>query len=268
MTPRVGTGALDDEVDLSRQLAPEIDYDRPPKGGDAIFDLIGDYRGRTILDVGCGLGVLKERVEDIGATWVGLELAGSHCSVVGDADHLPFIDSAFDGVLCSAVFEHLPDPQSTISEMRRVLKHGGRLFGYVAFLEPFHGISYYHMSHKGIEHLLKSNGFRPLHIFPARNGTAYQIESMLFPRHVPVIRPMVRHFLQWLFSGIAFMNRMARNLGRLVRGPSRAANSENRKQYRRLLALCFASGFNFVAERSDSVEKAHPPGYVGLLRDS
>jgi ubiquinone/menaquinone biosynthesis C-methylase UbiE len=265
VTARVGTGALDEEVELRQQLASKIDYDRPRKGGDAIFDLIGDFRGRTVLDVGCGLGVFREHVERIGAAWIGLDLFGGCCSVLGDMDHLPFRDGTFDGVLCSAVFEHMPDPCRTVSEMRRVLKDGGKLFGYVAFLEPFHGLSYYHMSHKGLEHLLASNGFRPLHIFPAQNGTAFQLESMLFPKYVPFIQPMFRRISQWLFRAVLLMNRILRGLLRLARGQFGAADRENRQMYGRLLRLRFASGFNFVAERCDDVGERQS-GYVGIVR--
>ena len=103
MAMKMSTGALDDEVRLNDQMHPEIDYRRPPHGGDELFDLIGDFQGKVILDVGCGLAPFRARVEGIGASWIGLELAGNACSVVGDADSLPFRDGAFDGVLCSAL---------------------------------------------------------------------------------------------------------------------------------------------------------------------
>ena len=45
----------------------------------------------------------------------------------GDAQELPFADSCFDTVVCTYALCNVPDEARTISEMKRVLKPGGRL---------------------------------------------------------------------------------------------------------------------------------------------
>jgi ubiquinone/menaquinone biosynthesis C-methylase UbiE len=45
----------------------------------------------------------------------------------GDAQHLPFADSSFDTVVCTYAMCSVPDEARTISEMKRVLRPGGRL---------------------------------------------------------------------------------------------------------------------------------------------
>ena len=90
------TGALDGKVRLGDQMRPDIDYERPAGGGNALFDLVGDLDGARILDVGCGLAPFRSSLEARGARWVGLELDGPACSVVGDADRLPFGGQTFD----------------------------------------------------------------------------------------------------------------------------------------------------------------------------
>ncbi|MEE9271551.1 MAG: class I SAM-dependent methyltransferase [Candidatus Krumholzibacteria bacterium] len=270
MAPRrtaiTSTGALDGKVRLDDQLRPDIDYDRPRGGGDALFDLVGDLAGARILDLGCGLAPFRSRLEDKGARWVGLELDGPACSVIGDGDRLPFSDDAFDGVLCSAVLEHLPEPDRTMAEIRRVLRHGGKLFGYSSFLEPFHGMSYYHMSHMGLEYLLMKHGFRPTHIFPSHNGTAYQLECMLFPKHVPVMQPLFRKLAQWSFANVLAANRLARRIAHGVLGKAGSRDPENHRQYGRLLSLRFAVGFNFIAERGTLPDNL-PSGYSALIKE-
>ena len=47
--------------------------------------------------------------------------------VVGDAQHMPFRDSAFDEVFAGHVIEHLEDPLRFLRECRRVLRRGGRV---------------------------------------------------------------------------------------------------------------------------------------------
>ena len=43
----------------------------------------------------------------------------------GDVKQIPFPDGAFQGVFCCWLFEHLPDPESALSDVRRVLQPGG-----------------------------------------------------------------------------------------------------------------------------------------------
>ena len=262
---RMSTGVLDGDVGAGDQLRPDIDYSRPARGGEELFDLVGDLAGKRVLDIGCGLAPYRSELEKRGAVWVGLDLKGPGCSVIGDGDDLPFADGSFDGVLCAAVLEHLPEPDRLMSEVRRVLTSAGRLFGYVAFLEPLHGMSYFHMSHMGLEALLVRHGFRPLRVFPARIGTAYQIECLLFPKRVPLLQPLVGTLLQWSFAALLWMNGIAR---RVVSGLKRRSDAPERaddEQYRQLLALRFAVGFNFVAERSETAAGA-PAGYSKLVK--
>lgn len=58
--------------------------------------------------------------------------------VVADAQHLPFPEGSFDGIVCSEVLEHIEDPKMAIAEMRRVLKPGGFLVLTTRFAFPIH----------------------------------------------------------------------------------------------------------------------------------
>lgn len=99
---------------------------------------------RTILEVGCGMGLLTESVARAASTArvVGIEqlveqlaraprgnAAPENLSFVqGDAHHLPFEDESFDIVYCRFVLEHLRDPAAALREMRRVTTPGGRVY--------------------------------------------------------------------------------------------------------------------------------------------
>jgi ubiquinone/menaquinone biosynthesis C-methylase UbiE len=110
-------------------------YERP-----AMIALVGDARGRRILDAGCGSGALSAALRAEGAVVTGvdgspamLELArtrlgdGVPLRVVDLAGPLPFEDDTFDDVVASLVLHYLGDWPAVLAEMRRVLRPGGRL---------------------------------------------------------------------------------------------------------------------------------------------
>ena len=98
------------------------------------------YRGRSVLDVGCGAGVDLARFARGGAAVTGVDLAASAVELaranfaqqglqgafeVADGERLPFADNCFDLVYAHGVVQYTPDPQRLVDECRRVLKPGG-----------------------------------------------------------------------------------------------------------------------------------------------
>ena len=93
---------------------------------------------RSLLDVGCGEGVLVERwahrlgparrvvgidLEDpaLQAQWAARRAPNLELRVTR-AEHLPFADGEFDVAAAIEVLEHVPDPEHTLSEMTRVAR--------------------------------------------------------------------------------------------------------------------------------------------------
>ncbi|WP_285103455.1 class I SAM-dependent methyltransferase [Promicromonospora sp. MEB111] len=110
-------------------------YERP-----AMVRLAGDVRGRKILDAGCGSGPLSGELRDRGADMTGfdgspamIELARRRLgddvplTVADLGEPLPYADHTFDDVVSSLVLHYLEDWDSPLTELRRVLKPGGRL---------------------------------------------------------------------------------------------------------------------------------------------
>lgn len=110
-------------------------YERP-----AILDLAGDVAGRRILDVGCGSGPLSAALRDRGAIMSGFDRSAAMVDLARrrlgeDAElrvadlgkPLPYADAEFDDVVASLVLHYLEDWTDALSELRRVLKPGGRL---------------------------------------------------------------------------------------------------------------------------------------------
>jgi SAM-dependent methyltransferase len=101
-------------------------------------DAVGIAAGQRVLDIGCGPGALTEELVRRGGASVAAvdpsepfveECARRNPGVdvrLGKAELLPFADGAFDAALAQLVLHFVSDPAAAASEMRRVLRPGGR----------------------------------------------------------------------------------------------------------------------------------------------
>jgi SAM-dependent methyltransferase len=98
--------------------------------------------GQSVLDVGCGTGVVAVTAARLGARVKGLDLtpellerARENAQIAGlgidwqegDAENLPFDDGAFDVVLSQFGHMFAPRPEVAVAQMLRVLKPGGTI---------------------------------------------------------------------------------------------------------------------------------------------
>ena len=101
----------------------------------ALHELFGRAAPRSVLDVGCGEGVLTEQwAERLGdGRVVGIDLEDPKLRAEWErrqrpnleyramaAEDLPFADDEFDAACAIEVLEHVPDPAHTVAEMARV----------------------------------------------------------------------------------------------------------------------------------------------------
>ncbi len=98
---------------------------------DLIFRALGDVRGRSALDVGCGdgfqAGLLMSRFGEVVCIDVAKAEACQRLDALSDARALSFADASFDMVLLSNVLEHVGDRPRVVKECMRVLRGGGTL---------------------------------------------------------------------------------------------------------------------------------------------
>ena len=108
---------------------------------------------RTILDVGCGLGMYVTRFRDFSESVYGVDLDREKVAEAsrtlpnifeGPAERLPFNDQMFDLVFLNEVLEHVDDDRQTIRESFRVLRPGGHIVVYAPNrLYPFETHGFY-----------------------------------------------------------------------------------------------------------------------------
>jgi SAM-dependent methyltransferase len=101
--------------------------------------------GERVLDAACGTGIVARRVAALFGTQgqvVGLDLNPAMLTVAravatregltvdwreGRVESLPFPDANFDLVVCQHGLQYVPDRAAAITELRRVLRPGGRV---------------------------------------------------------------------------------------------------------------------------------------------
>jgi len=145
--------------------------------------------GNTVLELGCGLAVLKKILGD-NFEYFGGDISPSvvqlhdtvnivECDL--DSDFLPFQDKRFDYVVCSGVIEYLTDVKKFLRVIGRSYGHGRCLFlitivnatqilyrltmlkGHFPKYEPTY-INFYSL--KDFRNLLREQGFNVLRYYP------------------------------------------------------------------------------------------------------
>jgi SAM-dependent methyltransferase len=92
---------------------------------------VASLRGRDILEVGCGEGMMFEGTGthpvqmDVSVTRLTRAAGKGRLLLCADGYDLPFASDSFQAVLLVAVLEHTREPWRLLAEARRVLKPGG-----------------------------------------------------------------------------------------------------------------------------------------------
>ena len=154
------------------------------------------YRGRRVLEVGCGAGVDLARFARGGAIVTGVDLTESAIALaranfqqqglegdfrVADGERLPFPDDAFDLVYAHGVVQYTANPERLVGECRRVLKPGGdavfQVYNRISWLNALSGLMKVGLEHEDAPVLLKFSigefkrllrGFASVRVVPER----------------------------------------------------------------------------------------------------
>lgn len=97
----------------------------------------------TVLDAGCGTGLLLEHISDSVNMIVGVDISSAPLKVArtrakrlglnnvllvrADVDFLPFKDNVFDKIFAITLLQNMPNPSLTLCEITRVAKDNSRI---------------------------------------------------------------------------------------------------------------------------------------------
>lgn len=100
--------------------------------------------GKTVLDVGCGGGILSESMAQEGACVTGLDMGAeplevAHLHALESGINVEYVQRTveehadrypvtYDVVTCMEMLEHVPDPQSVVRACAALVKPGGHVF--------------------------------------------------------------------------------------------------------------------------------------------
>ena len=116
------------------------------------------YRGKTLLEIGCGAGVDLVRFARAGAVVTGVDLSGTAIDLarqniaqngldagmqIMNGEALQFADDSFDVVYAHGVLQYTADTGKMVSEIHRVLRPGGE-----AILMVYNRISWLNLMRK------------------------------------------------------------------------------------------------------------------------
>jgi len=124
------------------------------------------YFSGSLLDIGCGAKEKGVLINELVESHIGLDHPvtlhdKAKINIFGTAYCLPMQDETVDCVLCTAVLEHLEEPQMALAEACRVLKVGGYALYTVPLFWHVHERprDFFRYTEHGLHYLFQKAGF-------------------------------------------------------------------------------------------------------------
>ena len=108
-----------------------------------LYTAIQQYFKGRLVDIGCGTKPYAAMLSPYVTEHIGVDHEDSlhskdNVNLIGTAYKIPVPDQSFDSALCTAVLEHLEEPEHALRECHRVLKSGGVAIYSVPFIWHLH----------------------------------------------------------------------------------------------------------------------------------
>ncbi len=191
---------------------------------DLEIETVRDYvRGKRVLEVGCGTGLILERLAEVADEAVGIDLSPGMLTRARErglevreasATELPFEDESFDVVCSFKVLAHVPDIERALAEIARVTKVGGYMF-----LEFYNPLSLRYVAKRIAGPQPISDGRTEADVYTRWDA------PWVIPRHLPPGVDLVDFHGVRVVTPAAFVHRIPLLSGALARAERRASSS-------------------------------------------
>ena len=159
-----------------------------------VAELLGEFRGAPVLDVGCGPGMMADQLLARDCSYFAVDLAPEmihECRArsghsdqahfdIAEVKHLPFSDHSFQVVLALGVLEYVDDLDAAIHEISRVLVPGGAVI-----LSMQNALSIYRLWQRYGYH--NDRLLKPLRLMAHRTGPGPLLETAASFRHMRAV---------------------------------------------------------------------------------
>ena len=172
-----------------------------PELAGGVLEWLAAQPGERILDLGCGDGQLTQRIAATGASVVGIDASPEMVAAArargvkadrGPAEMLPYPNHTFDAVFSNAVLHWVRDQDEMLTQVRRVLRPGGR---FVAEMGGHGNVAAIRVAFAAV---LARHGFTSMgdrgNYYPTAEAYSLRLErhgftverALLFPRPTPL----------------------------------------------------------------------------------
>ncbi len=174
-------------------------------------------RGR-LLDIGCAHKPYRDMfashvTEHVGVDHAATQHTDAAPDVEADAYTIPLPDASFDTALCTAVLEHLEEPEAALRECFRLLRPGGCAIYTVPFIWHVHEAprDFFRYSPYGLRYLFEKVGFQIIELTPLSGfwvtfGQLLTYKIYLYKKSSAILRVVpVIDGLGWLIQRVALL---------------------------------------------------------------
>jgi SAM-dependent methyltransferase len=164
------------------------------------LDISSKFLKGKLIDIGCGIKPYKKVLEPFVTEHVGVDHEDtthdkSKIDYFGTAYNIPVDSNSFDSAICTAVLEHLEEPELAIRECFRILKPGAFAIYSVPFMWHVHEAprDFYRYSRYGLKYLFEKAGFEVIEIRPLSGFLVTFMQLHLYIINGKFNKGIIRH---------------------------------------------------------------------------
>ena len=92
-----------------------------------------------VLDIGMAMRDKHQKIISNSLETLDVNDYGSYPNIVCDiCSDLTALETKYDKIICIAILEHVYDPFKAVSNLKKMLKNDGKIFGMVPYLYHYH----------------------------------------------------------------------------------------------------------------------------------